>query len=352
MTIRKITLLLLILLFLLPTVNAFSIDELTIQVQANGDAKVTAKYSLTWWESILIWFYGIFGKKGEKLKSYIENALGREICDFNMNGDTVTFTVKDYVGKSGSWYWTKLYLTDETCKRINLKKVYVVFPDGFIYEFNGCLPNIWHLDDQKLAKSYVEAKALKLTYENVWILYSADYYWNSTWDEIYSFASSVGKTIGESIVSSILLSPLGKYTLILDIKGIADTLNDTKTWRMPAVRTASLTVVGTLNLDENFKEMYKLKEREVDLIYNIVSNPKDNQKEISKLIDNLKKQKVVLSYIEEKNKDWSVVIDSAYSASMDEGVKDYLTHLQNIAIKLHEIDARHVNDLLSHMNAS
>ena len=73
---------------------------------------------------------------------------------------------------------------------------------------------------------------------------------------------------------------------------------------------------------------------------------------LQKLVMNLKKQKVVLSYIEEKNKDWSVVIDLAYSASMDEGVKDYLTHLQNIAIKLHEIDARHVNDLLSYMNAS
>ena len=62
--------------------NAFSVNSLKIEVQDNGDAAISAKYSLSWWESFILWISGIFGKGGEQIEGVIEDQLGRKVSSF------------------------------------------------------------------------------------------------------------------------------------------------------------------------------------------------------------------------------------------------------------------------------
>ena len=180
---RKTKIITLFLLFILlsstiTVASAFSVNELKIEVQENGDAITSAKYSLSWWETFLLWIRGIFGEEGKQIESIIENQLGRDVSSFKIEKDgTASFVINDYTGtvdrEDGIWYYTKFYLSDAACKEINLCTVFVIFPDGFIYRFDRELPNVKHLEDENLATLYLEAKITKGIYEAIYCQYEA-----------------------------------------------------------------------------------------------------------------------------------------------------------------------------------
>ena len=79
--------------------NTFSVNELKIEVQDNGNAAISAKYSLSWWKSFILWINGIFGKGGEQIEGVIEDQLGRKVSSFKLEKDGIaSFIIEDYIG--------------------------------------------------------------------------------------------------------------------------------------------------------------------------------------------------------------------------------------------------------------
>jgi len=345
----KIITLFLVFIFLSSTVtvtNAFSVNELKIEVQENGDAFTSVKYSLSLLESFLLWVSGIFGKEREQIEDSIENQLGKEISSFKIEKDgTASFIIDDYTGtvdrEEGTWYWTKFYLKDEDCEKINLGTVYVIFPDGFIYEFDGKLPNIKHLEDENLAKLYLEAKITKGIYEAINCQYEA---------------SQIGKAAGDFIakidmefINMIATSPI-PYSEFLSLINLA---NDFKTDmeeynkildNMMAVSYTWGEILGQrIGFSNDVKNMAELKEEEISLIYSITSNDEmsyESRESLKqKLIDNLESQKELIPKI--KGSAFDVSVSGTDSQDVKE-IKEYFNEIFKNTRKLADTDLKYV----------
>jgi len=345
----KIITLFLVFIFLSSTItatNAFSVNELKIEVQENGDAFTSVKYSLSWWESFLLWISGIFGKGGEQIEGIIENQLGREISSFKMekNGKAF-FIIEDYIGtverEEGTWYYTKFYLSEDACERINLGAVFVIFPDGFIYEFDGELPNIKHLEDENLATLYLEAKITKGIYEAIYCQYEE---------------SQIGKAAGDFIakidmefINMIATSPI-PYSEFLSLINLAkDFKTDMEEYNkildnMMAVSYTWGEILGQrIGFSNDVKNMAELKEEEISLIYSITSNDeiRYESRESSKqeLIDNLESQRELIVKI--KGSAFDVSVSGTDSSNVKE-IKGYFNEIFKNTRKLADTDLKYV----------
>jgi hypothetical protein len=350
----KITTLFLVFIFLSSTVtvtNAFSVNELKIEVQENGDAFTSVKYSLSWLESFLLWVSGIFGKEREQIEDSIENLLGKEISAFKIEKDgTASFIIDDYTGtvdrEEGTWYWTKFYLKDEDCEKINLGTVYVIFPDGFIYEFDGKLPNIKHLEDENLAKLYLEAKSTKGIYEAIYCQYEE---------------SQIGKAAGDFIakidmefINMIATSPIPHS----EFGSLINLANDFKTDmeeynkildNMMAVSYAWGEIIGhRIGFSNDVKNMAELKEEEISLIYSITSDDEmsyeSRESPKQELIDNLERQKELIPKI--KGSAFDVSVSKTDSQDVKE-IKEYFNEIFKNTRKLADSDLKYVEQGLA-----
>ncbi len=353
---RKTKIITLFLLFILlsstiTAASAFSVNELKIEVQENGDAFTSVKYSLSWWETFLLWIRGIFGEEGKQIESIIENQLGRDVSSFKIEKDgTASFVINDYTGtverEEGIWYWTKFYLSEDACNKINLGAVFVIFPDGFIYEFDEKLPNIKHLEDENLAKLYLEAKITKGIYEAIYCQYEA---------------SQIGKAAGDfitkidmTLINMIATSPI-PYSEFLSLINLA---NDFKTDmeeynkildNMMAVSYAWGEILGQrIGFSNDVKNMAELKEEEINLIYSITSNDEiryESRESLKQeLIDNLEIQKGVIVKIKGSASDVSI---SGTDPLNVKEIKQYFNEIFKNTRKLADTDLKYVEQGLT-----
>lgn len=350
-------------LFLSTPANAFSINELKIEVQDNGDANVSAKYSLSWWESFLLWISGIFGEGGEQIEGYIENQLGREVSSFKIEKDgEASFTIEDYTGKvnreEGTWYWTTFYLSEDACDKINLGTVTIIFPDGFIYEFDRKLPNLQHLENEEFAKMYIEAKCTKDVYESIAPLYFLSTYSNRLLGSVIKLPQMSNSKIFSTITIFFTASqlPHSEFTTILDLKELieltsADIDNKIEEFGLLEInRMAEIAKLSIFSLESSagpmlgwyIKDMVELKEEEMNLIYTMVSNPEEYQ-QIELLKKNLERQEKKLNAIKEES---TGLQDIVYFSTASKEIKEYGRTLLNYASDLADIDLKHVNHAL------
>ena len=354
---RKTKIITLFLLFILlsstiTVASAFSVNELKIEVQENGDAITSAKYSLSWWESFLLWIRGIFGEEGKQIESIIENQLGRDVSSFKIEKDgTASFVINDYTGtvdrEDGIWYYTKFYLSDAACKEINLCTVFVIFPDGFIYRFDRELPNVKHLEDENLAKLYLEAKITKGIYEAIYCQYEA---------------SQIGKAAGDFIakidmefINMIATSPIpysefgSLVSLAKDFKTDMGEYNKILDNTMAASHAWGEIRGHKIGFSNNVKTMAELKEEEISLIYSIISNDEisyESRESLKqKLIDNLESQKELIPKM--KGSAYDVVSISETDSSNVKEIKEYFSKILKNTRKLADTDLKYVEQGLT-----
>ena len=357
---RKTKIITLFLLFILlsstiTAANAFSVNELKIEVQDNGDANCYVKYSLSWLEKIQIWVLGVLGDKDATknlIASKIETDLERgvESLEISESGDA-SFILKDYVGKverkEGTWYWTKIWLDKSNCSKINLGSVEMIFPDGFIYRFDGELLNVKHLEDENLAKLYLEAKITKGIYEAIYCQYEA---------------SQIGKAAGDFIakidmefINMIATSPIpysefgSLVSLAKDFKTDMGEYNKILDNTMAASHAWGEIRGHKIGFSNNVKTMAELKEEEISLIYSIISNDEisyESRESLKqKLIDNLESQKELIPKM--KGSAYDVVSISETDSSNVKEIKEYFSKILKNTRKLADTDLKYVEQGLT-----
>nr|QNO52348.1 hypothetical protein CJELADDK_00027 [Methanosarcinales archaeon ANME-1 ERB6] len=348
-----ITLIFFLLLSVTPT-SAFSVNELKIEVQENGNANCYAEYALSWLEKIQIWVLGVLGDK-EAIKKLIESKielnLEREVESVRISesGDA-SFILKDYVGKvdrkEGTWYWTKIWLDKSNCSKINLGSVEMIFQDGFIYRFDGELPNVKHLEDENLAKLYLEAKITKGIYEAIYCQYEE---------------SQIGKAAGDFVakidmefINMLATSPVPHSEFWSLINLAKDFKTDMEEYNkildnMAAVSYTWGEILGQrIGFNQHVKNMAELKEEEISLIYSITSNDEmsyESRESLKQeLIDNLESQKELIVKI--KGSAFDVSISGTDSQDVKE-IKEYFNGIFKNTGKLADTDLRYVEQCLT-----
>ena len=340
--------LLFFLLLSVTPISAFSINELKIEIQENGDAITSSKYSLSWWESFLLWISGIFGKEGEQIEGNIENQFGKEVASFKMEKDgTASFIIDDYTGtvdrEEGTWYWTKFYLSEDACNKINLGTVSVTFPDGLFYEFDGELPNVKHLKDEDFAELYLEAKYRNEVYTRRAPLYLHSTYQKEMVDVFTKAMMWEGFEIGIQAISTYI--PAGKFVVVKEIMSI--TTNSklkekeddfAKQLAESNIRFIQMSLLNNARLYPHFHNMSKLTEEECNSIKSIVSDSDGYKQNLKSLEENLGEQKDELVAFE----------DRANYAVKRLGISagEYGKSLFEYARDLAEVDLKHVDQAL------
>jgi len=328
--------------------NAFSVNSLKIEVQDNGDAAISAKYSLSWWESFILWISGIFGKGGEQIEGVIEDQLGRKVSSFKLEKDGIaSFIIEDYIGtvdrEEGTWYWTKFYLSEDACEKINLGTVSVTFPDGFIYEFDGELPNIKHLKNGDFAELYLEARYRNEVYNRMAPLYFHSTYQKEMVDIFTKAMMWEGFEIGIQVISTYI--PAGEFVVV---KGIMDITASSKLKEKEddfakqlaesSVRSVQMSLLNNAKLYPYFQNMSKLTEEECNLIKSLVSNPNGYNQKLNSLEENLEEQKEELKALQDRV-DYSIKY-------LGISAGDYGKSLFEYARDLAEVDLKHVDQAL------
>lgn len=284
--------------------SAYSV-EVRIEIQENGDNKVFGEYSLSWSEQLGLWTMGLLGDGREKLiESWIEEELVIEITSFRLEDGYATFSIENYSGKvnrkDDTWYYTRDGLNEDACRKINIKKIFVIFPDGCILEFDKKLPaELRHLDDENLAMLYVEAKSTKGIYEAIKPLYS----------NVLGGAGPFLEKIEVKLIYLAVPDP-SPYSYLKELEYYANfeeyarelyasldyTMKHSERW------ATEIYPVG-----QNIGKMVELKEEEIDLIYSMTSeyemSSERRESLRQSLIDNLKEQRQSLNIIKSFTKE-------------------------------------------------
>lgn len=284
--------------------SAYSV-ELRIEIQENGDNKVFGEYSLSWSEQMGLWMMGLLGDEREKLiESWIEEELVIEITSFRLEDSYATFSIENYSGKvnrkDDTWYYTRDGLNEDACRKINIKKIFVIFPDGCILEFDKKLPaELRHLDDENLAMLYVEAKSTKGIYETIKPLYS----------NVLGGAGPFSEKIAVKLIELVVTSPI-PYSYLTELEYYANfeknagglyasldyMMKHSERW------AKEIYPVG-----QHIDKIVELKEEEIDLIHSMTSEYEmsSGKRESLRqsLIDNLEEQKQRLSSIKSLTKE-------------------------------------------------
>lgn len=308
--------------FLTSPAGAASVDKAVIKVQGD-DAEVQLSYSLSWWEKIR---YGLpiigGGEKqmakdlADRLQDSIETPVFLKKVDTER--DTATVHVEKYVTdrtprREGIWY-TTFGLDQKLCNAINLENVYVKFPDGFIYTYQGELPPITHLKNEKLAKMYWDARFRHKTYERFKNLYDPVFYREKGLQEIKQFSTDVMWELTKEATGSIATAgwipiPYKSITDITDVKGVQDAFNsfNYEEGAFPPLTVSETEItISMLDLKTPFSNLESLTEKETTLIKKTVSEPNQYDKNTEKLrkirgeeLDNVKRIRMTL-YDEDK----------------------------------------------------
>ena len=283
--------------------SAYSVES-RIEIQENGDNIVFGEYSLSWSDQLCLWMMGLLGDKREKLvESWIEEKLEIEITYFRLEDDYVTFSIENYSGKENrkddTWYYTIDGLNEDTCREINIKKIFVIFPDGCILEFDKKLPaNLRHLDDRNLAMLYVEAKSTKGIYEAIKPLYS----------NVIGGAEPFVEKVDVKLIR-LITTDFIPYSYLTELKYYANfekNAEELYTSLDYMMKHSERWATEIYPVGQHIDKMVELKEEEIDLIHSMTSEYEmSSEKRESlrqSLIDNLKEQRQRLSSIKSLTK--------------------------------------------------
>ncbi|MDD1719497.1 MAG: hypothetical protein LUQ25_05520 [Methanoregulaceae archaeon] len=147
-------------IFMAP-VQAFSADELTLDVRKNGDTQVALEYSLSWVEYIAVYLH--IADPATELRSALEKSLNRQVSVSSAGTRSADFTVYnlasvhtadnsttlvtpglsfDQAGTVLDDYWFSSLVKPDFSPRITT----VRFPDGFSTEFTeaSAIPPVIH----------------------------------------------------------------------------------------------------------------------------------------------------------------------------------------------------------------
>jgi len=346
---KQVTVALVIFLLLsVSPANAFSVNSLKIEVQENGDANCYAKYALSWLEKIQIWAVGVLGDKDSTknhIESKIESNLEREVESLRISesGDA-SFILKDYVGKvdrkEGTWYWTKIWVDKSNCSKINLGSVEMIFPDGFIYRFDGELPNIKHLENEDFAELYLEARYQNEVYNRMAPLYFASTY-QKEMSNIFSQAMMwEGFKIGIRVISAYI--PAGKFVIVEEIMSMTTSSklsmeadSYAKQLTESQIRWIMLQPLNNAKLGVYMNDMGKLTEEEFALISSLVSNPEEYDKNLKRLKENYVKQKGKIKDLKEE----ADYCYQYYGITCGEYGKNLFEYARDLA----DVDSKHVD---------
>jgi hypothetical protein len=153
--------LVLVITLLAAPASAFTMNRLDIQVAANGDAEVTADYSLTWVERIVVFMR--IADPEQQLETALSQYMGKDVAvisvsqgetvllirDFAIvseSDDAVTYTTLslDFSGAEQALkgYWFSRFVTLDSSPDISM----VSFPDGYEETFPDTLivPSVTH----------------------------------------------------------------------------------------------------------------------------------------------------------------------------------------------------------------
>jgi hypothetical protein len=137
---------LLALAFMISPAGAFSAHSLQIDVAANGDANVTFDYSLSWLETIAVFFK--IAQPEQELKGALEDVSGKPVSVVSVESNSAVFSVIGFAAvtetESGKVYTTPGM--DFTAAEEKLKSYWfaplisadfspdvtsILFPDGY-----------------------------------------------------------------------------------------------------------------------------------------------------------------------------------------------------------------------------
>ncbi len=347
----KIIILLLVFILLSSTItaaNAFSVNELKIEVQENGNNKVFGEYSLSWSDHLYLWIMGLLGDKKEKLiEPKIEETIDMELTSFRLNDNYATFSIKDYSGKvnrkDGTWYYTIDGLNEDVFRVAGIKTVFVIFPDGCILEFDKKLPaNLRHLEDENLATLYLEAKITKGTYEAIYYQYEESQIGKATGD----FIAKIDMAFINMIATSPI--PYSEFASLINLAKDFKTDMEEGHKILNNMRAVSYTwgeILGQrIGFSNDVKNMAELKEEEINLIYSITSNDEisyESRESLKQeLIDNLESQKELIPRI--KGSAFDVSVSETDSLNVKE-LKHYFNEIFKNTRKLADTDLKHVD---------
>ena len=91
---------LLILALMAAPAGAFSADNLVIVVEEDGSAEITFNYTLSWVETIAVFFK--ISDPERELKAALEDALGVPVTVTSAGSDTATFSVREFAKINGT----------------------------------------------------------------------------------------------------------------------------------------------------------------------------------------------------------------------------------------------------------
>lgn len=303
-----VALIIFLLLSVTPT-SAFSVNELKIEVQENGDNKVFGEYSLTWSDHLYLWIMGLLGDKKEKLiESKIEEKIDMKLTSFRLKDDHATFSIKDYSGKvnrkDGTWYYTIDGWNENVFSAADIKTVFVIFPDGYILEFDKKLPaNLRHLEDENLAMLYVEAKVTKGIYESIKPLYC---------NLDLSGAGPFWEKINVKLIELVVTSPI-PYSYLTELEYYANFEKHAEglyTALDYMAKHGERWAKEIYPVGQHIDKMVELKEEEINLIHSMTSDYEmsSEKRELLRqsLIDNLEEQRQLLVCIKSMTKEKTI----------------------------------------------
>ena len=328
--------------------SAYSVD-LRIEIQENGDNKVVGEYSLSWSDQLGLWMMGLLGDGREKLiESWIEEKLEIKITSFRLEDGYVTFSIENYSGKENrkgdTWYYTRDGLNEDACRRINIKKIFVIFPDGYILEFNKKLPaNLRHLDDENLAMLYVEAKSTKGIYEAIKPLYS----------NVLGGAGPFMEIIDVKLIELVVTSPI-PYSGLTEIGYYANfekNAEELYTSLDYMVKHSERWAKEIYPVGQHIGKMVELKEEEIDLIYSMTSeyemSSERRESLRQSLIDNLKEQRQSLNIIKSLTKGRPIIYET--DSSEDKEITRKFDQVLKVGEKVASTSYKVVDDGLDNL---
>lgn len=154
-------LLLILALFAIPAA-AFTIDRLDVEIADSGDAGVTADYSLTWVENLVVFMKLVQPEK--QLENSIEQYSGKDVTVTSVTSGSASMSIKDFAAvravPQGTMYITPSldFSAMERAVRANRLSRFVsidasptvsviTFPDGYSETFADRLviPSVQHV---------------------------------------------------------------------------------------------------------------------------------------------------------------------------------------------------------------
>ena len=297
---------------------AVTIDPVEITILDNGNAIVDFRYSMNWWEKLLL------RNEFETIQSKFSKWLEKDVMIRESNEKTgyISLGIYDFVNEKKDFqdgYWMSYQGfsggtgTVFWIAKINYKigRADVFFPDGYVRSYRGSVPSDVHFVNHELTSYWYNSQYYQKVYAKSYGVYDSNNY--KSGDYIKTVAKYWGEDLGfNNLVISAGSGSIAASSLPQGIQAIStlSSLSDA------TVRVLDKTVKSTQQvmdsgavsyylknlfgkhpqITSNMKKMSELKAEEALLLEALLSESGDDWfKNLDLLIANLNTQKEILN---------------------------------------------------------